>query len=368
MSSIQRAALPLDAQIAALPMPGGAVETPCFVVLEEAVVHNIRKTIERAGGAARLMPHVKTHRAPWIVELHVREGVSAFKCATPLEVEMCLAAGATDVLWAYPTANERAISRVINAASRFTDARVIGLVDSHAGIDVWLRVLGFERPQNVGLMVDIDPGMGRTGVPVGEEARNLVRPLANMEVFKGWHVYDGHIQDRDAKIRRGRVTELARVIGDFLSVGERSNGVQTVIGAGSWTYDLWPRDIMTQVSPGSYVYTSTQHQAGLPEQGWEIGAYVLASVVSKCGETATLDAGSKAIAPDMKVHERFLGAGEIISIKEEHSVVRRPDLQIGMKVPLLPRHACTTAYLYQHAQVQALSGEWETRSQMGNLR
>lgn len=368
MSTMQRSAIPLDTQIIELPVPDEAIETPCFVVLEDAVEHNIRTTIEKAGGAGRLMPHVKTHRAPWIVALHIRAGISAFKCATPVEVEMCLAAGATNVLWAYPTANGRAISRVMTAARKFPKANVIGLVDSSEGMRVWLHLLMTERPRNVGLMVDIDPGMGRTGVPIGVEAENLARSLEQMELFKGWHVYDGHIQDRDPEVRLGQVTELAEIVGGFLSEREKRGVTDLVVAAGSWTYDLWPHDIATQVSPGSYVYSSTQHQSGLPEHSWRIGAYVLASVVSTCGNTATLDAGSKAIAPDMKVHERFLGAGEIKSIKEEHSIVSGPGLQVGMNVPLVPRHTCTTAYLYQSAIVLALSGKWETRPQMGNLR
>ena len=59
------------------------------------------------------MPHVKTHRAPWIVELLIAQGVTAFKCATPVEVEMCLAAGARNVIWAYPTANGSASWRAM---------------------------------------------------------------------------------------------------------------------------------------------------------------------------------------------------------------------------------------------------------------
>ena len=51
------------------------------------------------------MPHVKTHRAPWIVQLSLAQGVTAFKCATTAEVEMVLEAGAKAVTWAYPTVN-----------------------------------------------------------------------------------------------------------------------------------------------------------------------------------------------------------------------------------------------------------------------
>ena len=82
-----------------LPLPDFAVETPCFVVLEDAVLHNLRETARHAGGVHRLMPHIKTHRAPWLIELMLKEGVRAFKAATPAEVEIAAAAGADYIVW-----------------------------------------------------------------------------------------------------------------------------------------------------------------------------------------------------------------------------------------------------------------------------
>src|SRR5580658_7137931 len=113
-----------------LPIPRLAVETPCFVILEDAVLHNLDRTAAAAGGIGRLMPHVKTHRAPWLVAAMLARGVSAFKCATAAEVEMGLKAGTPHVVWAYPTVNRAAIARVISAARAHPDARVDGLVDS----------------------------------------------------------------------------------------------------------------------------------------------------------------------------------------------------------------------------------------------
>ncbi len=51
-----------------LPLPGVDVETPCFVVIEAAVEHNLRQTAALAGGVERMVPHVKTHRCPWVTK------------------------------------------------------------------------------------------------------------------------------------------------------------------------------------------------------------------------------------------------------------------------------------------------------------
>ena len=65
-----------------LPIPPLAIETPCFVILEDAVMHNLARTAAAAGGMGRLMPHIKTHRAPWLVEAMTARGVAGFKAAT----------------------------------------------------------------------------------------------------------------------------------------------------------------------------------------------------------------------------------------------------------------------------------------------
>jgi D-serine deaminase-like pyridoxal phosphate-dependent protein len=57
------------------PYPDDACMTPCFVIFEDAVRHNLARTVAACGGAQRLMPHVKTHRAPWLIQLFSDLGV-----------------------------------------------------------------------------------------------------------------------------------------------------------------------------------------------------------------------------------------------------------------------------------------------------
>jgi D-serine deaminase-like pyridoxal phosphate-dependent protein len=63
-------------------LPNEAIEKPCFVIFEDEVRHNLQRTAAACGGVSRLMPHVKTHRAPLIVELLLSAGVAGFKAAT----------------------------------------------------------------------------------------------------------------------------------------------------------------------------------------------------------------------------------------------------------------------------------------------
>ena len=349
-----------------LPFPDQQVSTPCLVISEGAVRRNLDRTIEVAGGVKRLVPHVKTHRAPWIVRLMLDRGLCSFKCATPAEVDLVLDAGSPAAVWAYPSVNRTNITRVIEAARRHPDARVTALVDTSEGLSVWRDCLSFSDTK-VGLRVDLDCGMGRTGVPLGAVAEDVTKATHDAGLFAGWHVYDGHIHG-DLEHRRREVHRNARTVSDLMNRLRRKGVVGDLIAGGSYSFNLWPSNVATFVSPGSWTYSSAQHSVDLQDLQWEQAAFVLTTVVSVKNGTATLDAGSKAIAPDKPVAQRFFWHRRILQVSEEHTVVEADDLGIGDRLLLTPQHACTTAYLYDKALAQTETGAWQTRPQLGCTR
>jgi len=349
-----------------LPLPDVPVETPCFVVLEEAIDNNLEHTAALAGGVGRMVPHVKTHRSPWLTRYLVERGVKAFKTATPREVEMVLQAGAPEVVWSYPTTGQAAIARVIAAARAHPSARVTGVVDSEAGLALWLQLLGDGgQYPNVDLRVDVDPGLGRTGAQIGEPALALAMALAGAGRFGGWHIYDGHIQDLDLALREQRFLALQAQLQPMFERAEQAGLVTDIVAGGSYTFPFWAQYTGARVSPGSWVYSSSQHQTDQPHRGWQVAAYVLTTVLSERDGILTLDAGSKAISPDMPMNQRFVGVDKIVKMNEEHTMATSTTLVPGERVALVPRHTCTTAYLYRRALVRTLQGTWEYRDQLG---
>jgi D-serine deaminase-like pyridoxal phosphate-dependent protein len=347
-------------------LPNEAVSTPCFVIFEESVRHNLIKTAAACGGVERLMPHVKTHRAPWIVELLRSQGVTDFKCATTAEVEMVLAAGGKNVTWAYPTANSLHVHRFIECARRYPDASLTGMVDSDRGHEIWRAELR-NAPANLRLRVDLDPGLGRTGAPLNEDAIKLARSVHALGRLAGWHIYDGHIKGNRNE-RLSQVLAVAEKVAVLKDTLKSENIESDIIAGGSYTFDLWPRHVTRFVSPGSWTYSSAQHDIELADLNWRPAAFVLATVISVHANTATLDAGSKAISPDKPEGERFRWDGRIILMNEEHVVVESTDLRVGDRILLMPQHACTTAYLYDQALVKTEAGTWEYRRQLGCIR
>lgn len=350
-----------------LPFPDD-VATPCFVVYEGTILENLRATAKACGGVHRLMPHVKTHRAEWIVKLLLEHGVAAFKVATVSEAGMVLRAGATTVLWAYPTVNSANIRAFLEIARLYPEASLAALVDSGEGLAAWSGMLKTAGVENVKLRVDLDPGMGRTGAPLDMTALGLAREVKRLGCFGGWHTYDGHVQDKDIDVRRSRIGAILQDVRKLMRAAADEGLSTDVVAGASYSFDLWPDDVASHIAPGSWVFSSSQHDADLRHLGWKPAAYVLATVISRRGSTATLDAGSKAISPDKPIAERFRWGGKILMISEEHAVVEDDDLKIGDKVLLLPKHACTTAYLYDQAMVRTMDGRWERRPQLGSRR
>ncbi|KJK14747.1 hypothetical protein UB46_38360 [Burkholderiaceae bacterium 16] len=311
------------------------------------------------------MPHVKTHRAPWIVELILSRGVTAFKTATPREAEMVLDAGASEVIWSYPTLSAAAIKRVIGLVGKFPGSKVVGLVDSFEGLQIWVNLLAGREYKNLALAVDLDPGMGRTGIKPGPEAIELAQSVDRALNFAGWHVYDGHIQDADIAVRERRCLEVRNELLALLAKGSELGLRTALVAGGSYSFAIWAKHTDARVSTGSWTFSSSQHQHDLADRHWKVGAYVLSTVISGRNGTVTVDAGSKAISPDMPMDRRFAGAEKIVGMKEEHTIVMDPKMQPGDRVALVPRHACTTAYLYPRALVGTAAGKWEYRDQLG---
>ena len=76
--------------------------SPSLLIYPKLVRENLQTMIAMARGAARLRPHVKTHKMAEIVRLAESLGIHKHKCATIAEAEMVAVAGGADVLLSYP--------------------------------------------------------------------------------------------------------------------------------------------------------------------------------------------------------------------------------------------------------------------------
>jgi D-serine deaminase-like pyridoxal phosphate-dependent protein len=338
------------------------VLTPALVVYPEIIDSNIARTLHLLGGNAdRWRAHIKTAKLAYTLRMLVEGGCRNLKCATTLELLVACRSGAADVLLAYPSVGANA-RRVREIADQFPDIRISVLVESEEQVRQW-------QGSRVGVFLDINPGMNRTGVEQshGDKVARLVRGLrdAGLE-FRGLHYYDGQYGGLDERER----TTAAHAGYDCLlglvdQIGHSGVSVPEVITAGTPTFPcsltykgFHDAGFIHRVSPGTILYCDATSLAQLPgEYGYAPAVLVLTRVVSWPNKSVvTCDAGHKSVSADAGVPTCVVvGHPELVPLtpSEEHlplgstEEMRRP--QVGEALYLLPRHVCPTVNNFDSA-------------------
>jgi D-serine deaminase-like pyridoxal phosphate-dependent protein len=145
------------------------VPSPALVVFLDLVEHNVNRMLEMAGSAERLRPHCKTHKMERIARMQLARGITRHKCATFAEAEMLARAGARDIFLGYNLVGPN-MTRARAFLRRYPDVSLLVTAD-YAPAIVQLGEAVSNSGRTIGVLLDIDPGRGRTGVPVGREAR-----------------------------------------------------------------------------------------------------------------------------------------------------------------------------------------------------
>ena len=353
----------LDAAAYALPPEFvRELQTPALVVYLDRVRQNVRRVIELAGGVDRWRPHLKTTKIPEVWAELLSAGLRQFECATTREAAVLLDVAAAhlgpnervDLLVAYPHRGP-ALQRLRELASAAPHADVSVLVEDPG--------LSAEVAADLGVFVDLNPGMNRTGVPL--EQLEAVRAIARGagERFRGLHFYDGHLHDPDLERRRAAIfagyDRLLEVVATLDLAGVR---VGEVVTAGTpafhhaLSYERFGHaPFAHRVSPGTVVFHDGRSQQQNPDVPLEPAALVLARVISHPADgIATCDAGSKSLAAEAGDPCAFVvgDAGlTALTPSEEHLPLRcaggRPAR--GATLLLAPRHVCPTVNLAESA-------------------
>lgn len=331
------------------------VLTPALLLYPEIVSSNIERTLALLGGDAnRWRVHIKTAKLGFTLRMLVEHGIRNFKCATTLELLVACRSGAGDVLFAYPAVGANA-RRVREIADQFPEVRISVLAENEEQVRQW-------RGAQVGVFLDINPGMNRTGV---EQSRSdkvvgLVRTIgeAGME-FRGLHYYDGQYGGLEGRARSTAAQAGYDLLLELVSKIQRS-GVRMpeVITAGTPTLPCslaYPgfqgREFIHRVSPGTIVYGDATSLIQLPgEYGLRPAVLVLTRVISRPRlGIVTCDGGHKAVSADAGVPTcAVVGHPELtpLSPSEEHLPLAvagdAAGPTIGDALYLLPRHVCPT--------------------------
>ncbi|MEO1450972.1 MAG: D-TA family PLP-dependent enzyme [Bacteroidota bacterium] len=345
-----------------------AIDSPALLVNPDQVRHNIDHAIQIAGDVARLRPHIKTHKSPQVIQMHLNRGIRKFKCATIAEAEMLAKAGADQVLLAYQPVGPR-LERLLALIAHYPAVRFAALVDD---MNVLQAAGSTAQARNLtlSLWLDLDVGMGRTGIKPGAAAMDLWRALTDHPHLEsgGWHAYDGHFRQPDFEARRVASDAAFKAVEEMLASLPADLPRPIIVAGGSPTFPVHVRRTQVELSPGTYPYWDAGYGEGLPDLPFEPAAVLLTRVLSKPGENRLcLDLGHKAVAPEKPLAQRVrlpqLHITAWLGQSEEHlvlEVANASEFQVGDVIYGIPGHICPTVALHQElipVRNHAVAGE-----------
>ncbi len=336
--------------------------TPALVIYPDVVDTNIEATLRLLGGDAnRWRPHLKTAKLGSMYRKMVERGIRQAKCATTLELLEACKAGFDDVLVSFAMVGGNA-RRVREIAERFSSTRISVLVEDARHLEAW-------KGSRVGVFVDLNPGMDRTGIPPAqvEAILELARAAKSRGLeFRGVQSYEGHVRDADLEARkRAAWRTFEELVAAVKKLEEAGIAVPEVITSGTPTLPAaasYPgfrgARFVHRVSSGTVTYHDCTSLAQFPaELGYRPAVVVAASVVShpKPGRV-TCDAGHKAVSADAGVPTcAVLGRPELkpLGPSEEHLPIDVPPgarvPEVGEQLFLVPRHVCPTVNNFDQA-------------------
>jgi len=338
------------------------LQSPALIISLDHVRENVRRVLAIVGDPGRWRVHLKTTKMPEIWSILIDAGVRTFKCATTREAHVLLellgtkAVRGADLLVAY-THVQPALSQLAEAARRFPQTRVAVLSEDpeHAQ----------SVPDVLGVFVDVNPGMNRTGIPIGEQERIAAVVSAAGDRLRGIHHYEGHLHTMRAveRTRRAyscfdRLVHLVTLLrGQQLAIDEIvTSGTPTFQAAMTFPGFRALEGTMHRVSPGTVVLHDYRSEQEIEDLDLLPAAAVFSRVISfPAPLQCTCDAGSKSIAAEAGDPCAYVfGHPELEALKpsEEHLPLRvhRGALPArGEALLLIPRHICPTVNLADEA-------------------
>ena len=377
-------------------LPATVVEriaTPALLVYLDRVRSNCEVIVQRycGGDASRWRPHVKTSKLESVYTIAAQCGVRNFKCATTLEARVLATslrelgvAGESDILVAYPLVGP-SLRELGEIQREFADLPFSVVVEDTAAVA--------DVPAPLGIFLDVNPGMDRTGMTlrVAEQGGAADVARAAGDRFRGLHAYDGHAANwadvderRDAMdVVYDRVCALVQSLhAEDVACGEViTSGTPSFISALAHTGLGAMRDdvgTVHRVSPGTVMLSDARTGVQLGDIGLKPAAFVLARCVSHpAPNRITLDAGCKAISADagnpianvvgyetslvaLGPSEEHLplalvdansasdgGGGGAVAAESEAAAARA--IARGDALYLLPRHICPSVNMFTEA-------------------
>jgi len=328
--------------------------TPALLVDLDRFESNIRKMQQAVAAAGRgLRPHAKAHKCVSIARRQVEAGAVGVCAATLPEMELMVRAG-IGVLLTTPVASSVKTDRIAAAAAEGGNVRVV--VDHAEQVRLFAESAG-KAGSILEVLVDLDVGDHRTGIPCDERAIELAQAVDRERAlrFRGLQAYSvsaSHTEGKAARSSHSRealrqAVEIRHALLDAGLDAEILSGGST----GTWDIDT-AIDGFTEMQAGSYPLMDLAYR-GIVGDDFAHALTVLATVVSASHpDRVTVDAGFKAFSTDRPFGPEPVGLRGVRWewAGDEHGFLHLEDpprrLRVGDSIEFFPPHCDPTVNLY----------------------
>ena len=343
------------------------IDTPALVVDLDAMERNIARMADFARKHQVLWrPHAKLHKSAEIALQLQRAGAVGACVQKTAEAEALAEGGVRDITITNQVIAHPKLLRVARLAAHLQTqgGRLALAVDSAEGVQRLAEAMAQAAPQaRIDVLVEIDVGQGRCGVPPGAPALALAQAVARLTQlrFAGLHAYHGRAQHlRGAAERRESIAaavQAARHTRDLITAAGLPVPLVTGSGTGTLVHEA-ASGVYGELQAGSFLFMDTDYARNEREPAqpvFEQSLFVKTQVISACGSHAVCDAGHKSHAIDSGLPTVALlppGRGlRYANGGDEHGVLYADGPQarlpaLGQMLWLVPGHCDPTVNLH----------------------
>lgn len=339
--------------------PVETIETPALVVDLDTMERNIDWYANFAEDQnIQLRSHVKTHKIPALAHRqHDRTG-GGICCQTLSEAEVMASGGIDDIYLSYMVVGEKKLNRLVHLSESLSSFATT--VDGYGNIDP-LQSAAAAHGTTVDVIMEIDIGLGRTGVPTSTQAVDLATYITDQPnlSFQGFLAYEAHVKseanskDDYERLCEEAMEETAAIVSELVDADIEVPEVK--VGGTATSLYSGTHPVVTEINPGMYPFMDVGE---LEHRPWEVSlndcaATVHSTVISAPDDDrAVVDAGSKSLGMDKPQLPRLKHQRNVhyVSSSEEHGWLDTSEtdesLAVGDRVSLVAPHVCTTVNLH----------------------
>ncbi len=336
------------------------LDTPALLIDLDIMERNLQRVADYAREYdLRLRPHTKTHKTPALGRRQLDLGAVGLTVAKVSEAEVMLGAQPPELLVAYPVIGRHKLERLSQVAGK---TKLTVSLDSLFAARQ-LSDAAREGQHEIGVLAEVDVGMGRVGVQPGPELIQLVQGIERLPWlrFMGIAFYPGHIKDLDEEGERA-VDALGQLVGCIQRDLKQAGFTAEIISGGS-TPTLFQSHRVTgvnEVRPGTYIFNDRNTMLSGACSLQDCAVSIMTTIVStaKKGQMI-IDGGSKTFSSDRPSTHIEVSFGHVVEapeaafgkMNEEHGYVdirrAKAAFSIGDRVHVIPNHVCVAMNLHE---------------------